>query len=358
MANSEDNDYGKYYKIDLVIVNDSFEPIEFDPVVNMSACVFDERNNILNCEVLSSEEYIKKVRNRQNWNSVLVGALEGFAAAGAGYSTSTTTTSSYTTGSVSTYGVRGGVRSSYSGSSMTTSTTQQYDAAAAYQARVIASDRIANFNSAQLTDRNIRNEEYFKRTTINPSEVVVGSVYLNRKTSDKSVKVNIDINGAEYHFGVSGLLSLSSMRRFEINNRDTILLKSYSSDKITYKTKQEQCKIKSIDIYNKYTLVTFSYVNLHDENGFCSIDPDAGLMYLRTAYYTYHNSDNPSTTTTVRMIKAENAPLIPDKYHFNYKGEELIFQIYFPPIPVETSQMDITVNRKDKMRWKSIILTK
>ena len=88
---------------------------------------------------------------------------------------------------------------SYYGNSSTTSTTVSYDGAAAYQAQVIASNRIANYEHALLEDRTIKQEGYLKKTTIHPGDVIQGYVNIKRVKGDSMV-VSVDINGAKYEF--------------------------------------------------------------------------------------------------------------------------------------------------------------
>lgn len=170
MTNNEVRDYGRYYQISMIIVNNSLFPIEFDPN-NITASMIDVKNMVSIIKVLSAEEYMKKVKRSQNWAMALNGLAEGIAASGAGYSTSTTNSSysGYSSGygSVSAYGNGGSAygnlysNTSYYGSS--TSTTTTYNAAAAYQAQIIANERIAAYDNALLTERVEKNEGYLKK---------------------------------------------------------------------------------------------------------------------------------------------------------------------------------------------------
>ena len=87
--------------------------------------------------------------------------------------------------------------SSYFGSSSSTTTT--YDAAAAYQAQVIASERVASYSNSLLSDRAIKEEGYLKRTTIYPGETISGYINIERKKG-KSMTIDINIGGAIYSF--------------------------------------------------------------------------------------------------------------------------------------------------------------
>lgn len=206
MTNNKVRDYGKYFQIPIIIANNSMYPIDFDPQ-KITAFLTDKKGNVRTLKVFTAEEYMKKVRNRQNWTIALFGFAEALSASNAGYSTSTTNSSSsgYSSsqGMISTFGNGGYGYGSYSGNSSyysnSSSTTRSYDGAAAYQAQVIASNRIASLDSALLAEREVKNEGYLKRTTVYPGENIMGYINIGRKKG-VSMAVNIDINGAVYEF--------------------------------------------------------------------------------------------------------------------------------------------------------------
>lgn len=210
MTNTQVKDYGKWYQISLIISNHSIAPIEFDPE-RITSTLTDSKGQGIALEVYSSDQYMRKVRRRQNLNMILAGIGEGLAAAGAGYSQSTTQTNSTYNGYSNSYGnayaygsggyAYGGYNGtgSYHGSSSTTSTTVSYDGAAAYQAQVIANNRIANYENALLQDRAIKQEGYLRKTTIYPGDAIQGYVNIKR-VKGNSMVVYVDINGAKYEF--------------------------------------------------------------------------------------------------------------------------------------------------------------
>lgn len=71
--------------------------------------------------------------------------------------------------------------------------------AAAYQAQVIASNRIAAYDNALLSERAAKNEGYLKKTTIYPGEVITGYINIGRKKGT-AMTINVNINGAIYEF--------------------------------------------------------------------------------------------------------------------------------------------------------------
>ena len=210
MTNTQKKDYGKWFQISLIIANNSIDPIEFDPE-KITSTLQKANGQEIALEVWSSDRYMRKVRRTQNWNMVLVGIGEGLAASGAGYSTSTTHTNSSYNGYSNSYGNAyaygsGGYAygsyngyGSYHGNSSTTSRTITYDGAAAYQAQVIASNRMANYENSLLQERAIKKEGYLRKTTIYPGDAISGYVNIKR-TSGASMTVIVDINGAKYEF--------------------------------------------------------------------------------------------------------------------------------------------------------------
>ena len=62
----------KWYRIDLIISNNSMVPIEFDPEL-ITAYSVDKKNIQRDLAVWSSEQYIKKVKRAQTWEAVAVG---------------------------------------------------------------------------------------------------------------------------------------------------------------------------------------------------------------------------------------------------------------------------------------------
>ena len=210
MVNASINrDYGRYFTLRIVLTNNSVQPITFNPALITAYKKKKDKTESLN--VLKSDEYIAKVSRRQNWNMFFNALSENMSANKAGYSTSSTqANSNYSGTSVSSaagavVGTNGAAISGavgvsrYAGSSSTSSTTVAYNGAAAYQAELIASDRIADYNNQMLQERNIKNAGYLKTTTVNPGETISGYVNIQYKKGDK-LSVNIPINSVIYPF--------------------------------------------------------------------------------------------------------------------------------------------------------------
>lgn len=183
MLNTRTNDYGKYFRVYVNITNNSFYPIEFDPN-DVVAVLKDKNGNEKQLEVQTAQQYDKRIRRTQMWEEALVALGNGWAAANAGRSQSTT----YTTfnGPNYSYGTR-------------ISTTIKRDASAAYQAQLVASNIIASFSQSNLRTRQSRQQGYLKRTTINPGESVSGYFNIKRKEGE-TLHITFNIAGAKFVF--------------------------------------------------------------------------------------------------------------------------------------------------------------
>ena len=206
MTIDEVRDYGKYYQTFIVIANNSMYAIEFEPEY-ITAMLNTYKNEEWELIVYSADDYMRKVRRRQNWDMALYAFSESLAAADAGYSTSTTTSAysgaSNSSANASVFGSDGYAIGNYSGNSAyygtSSSTITSYDANAAYRAKVIANDRVASYSNSLLSERAVKEEGYLKHTTIYPGETISGYINIERKKGS-SLNIEIYINGAIYTF--------------------------------------------------------------------------------------------------------------------------------------------------------------
>jgi len=150
---------------------------------------------------------MKKVQNRQAWNSFAIAFSESMAASNAGYSSSTTNTSVY--GSSNSYGSASGyVGNTYGsvyGSSSTystaygRSTTNSYNGAAAYAAQQNANNNISNYQGQQFQIKKTLSEGYLKLNTIPNQTEYIGYLNIDYKKVDH-LYLNIPLNGIIYKF--------------------------------------------------------------------------------------------------------------------------------------------------------------
>jgi hypothetical protein len=202
--------YGKYYIAEVLIFNGSGGTIDFIPT-NFIHPTFINGGIATTADIMSYEEYNKKVKNHQAWRAVAVGFANAYSASQAGYSTS------YSSGSVHGYGTSttnasayaygsGGWGSAYGTSTTNSSvnlygnsTTTTYDGGTAYAASQNAGRNTANFMDYQNIDRSQIKYEYLKRHTLKNGEEISGKINIPYKDAD-IVEITILFDGKEYIF--------------------------------------------------------------------------------------------------------------------------------------------------------------
>jgi len=202
--------YGKYYIAEIVIFNSSGNTIDFIPEYAFYP-LFINQGIVTTGNVMSYDEYNKKVKNMQAWRSFGIGLANAMSAYNAGYSTSTTNSSAYGYGSSNTntsvYGYGSGGWANVYGNSTTnasfnaygSSTTTTYDGGAAYLANQNAGRNMANFEAYQKIERNRIQYEYLKRHTLKSGEEISGKLNIPYKEAE-IVEINLLFNGKEYLF--------------------------------------------------------------------------------------------------------------------------------------------------------------
>lgn len=174
---AKDN-YGKYYRLNIFIKNIGKTPVTFNPDSVYSE-LLTSQNTIQQLNVLTNEEYQKKIKRSQAWTMALYGAVSGLNAGMAGYSTSNST--------------------HYSSNGYTYTTTQCYNANAAYQANIASTNQILALEQMMKNDRTIHEQGYLKTTTIYPNEAIIGHMNIKKKKG-KILTIIIPINGYIYSF--------------------------------------------------------------------------------------------------------------------------------------------------------------
>jgi antitoxin component YwqK of YwqJK toxin-antitoxin module len=205
---SIEKSYGKYYVAYITIENLTGESFMFNP--NSISAELKRNNGIEKGEVLSSDEYLRKIKRRQNWNSALVAFAESYNASNAGYSSSytKTNTSGYSNSYSNVYGAYGnsyvnlyGDTSTY-GSYASNSSTQSYNGAAAYTAQQNAQRNINEFKNQQNQIKNVLNQGYLKRNTIFNNQLINGQINIKYKKADE-ISIIVSVNGDDYEFNWS-----------------------------------------------------------------------------------------------------------------------------------------------------------
>ena len=171
------DEYGKWFLIEVSIINESSNSIIFDPA-NISAQITKNGRTSLH-NAWSATEYIKMVRRKQEFGTALLAIAEGLAASAASYSTTYTNTVTYGSGYP------------YPTYSYSTSTT--YNPEAARRASLEAEQRISDHEYSQAVRRKSMTEGYLQRNTIFPGEKLYGFVLIPRKDFDY-VTVNLQVD--------------------------------------------------------------------------------------------------------------------------------------------------------------------
>lgn len=200
-----DNNYGKYYQAVILLQNRTGKDLNFFP--DQVNSYFQLNQGLINAEILTYDEYMKKVRKRQTWNSLALALSEGLAAASAGYSYTSTTESAYGNsntnssayGSIgNTYGSAYGRSSTYS-SAYGRSVTESFNGSEAYAASQNAANNIERYQNQQYEIKRVISDGYAKTNTIpNGSEYIC---YINIKYIDaKALYLVIPFNDTDYYF--------------------------------------------------------------------------------------------------------------------------------------------------------------
>ena len=87
----------------------------------------------------------------------------------------------------------------YAGNVSSSNTTVSYDGYAAYQAGLIAEQRISDYNNKLVNEQNLKRQEYLKPTILQPGESVIGNINIKFKKADE-VTVNVPIGSVIYPF--------------------------------------------------------------------------------------------------------------------------------------------------------------
>lgn len=166
-------------------------------------------------EILSYEEYMKKVKTKQMWSGVFYKLNENIAASDAGHSTSNTEYYNHehekaTETRSKEYGRRGDQKdntyskntSTYDYKSHGTSRTDTYDGAAAYDAQQNAERKIDEYMQNQERVKEQISSEYLKSNTIKDGKEYAG--YFNIKyCKATTITIDIPINGTNYTFTIN-----------------------------------------------------------------------------------------------------------------------------------------------------------
>jgi len=211
MSLKKGRQYGKYYIAEVLIYNLTGQNIDFIPSQYIMAN-YIKKGVAKTGDILSYEQYNKKVKTAQGWRTFAVAFAESYNASQAGYSNSytsgsaniygnsTTNSSAYAFGSNGAWANAYGTSNTYGSATIYgSSSTQSYSGAANYAAQQNASRNIGNFESYQKQKRNVIQHEYLKRHTIKNGEELTGKINIKYQHAD-IIELYLIFNGKEYVF--------------------------------------------------------------------------------------------------------------------------------------------------------------
>jgi len=215
------NTYGEYYQLNIEIVNQTGEDFTFFPSKIISVLEeykTDKKTDeqILKSqkfgELLSSDDYLKKVNNKQFWTKVGSNLTLSNKASMAGQSSSRTQAAvaggsrGSVTGNATIYdnknnkvNASGSVSGSSSYAAAGVSNTQNFDGQAAYQAQKEVEQEMKQRDFELNQIKNVLNQGYLKTNTIENSQQIFGFINIKLDDADK-VQVLIPVNGKNYLF--------------------------------------------------------------------------------------------------------------------------------------------------------------
>lgn len=181
-----EKNYGKYYKFNVSIVNNTPDRIDFVP--DFSSLRTEVRGRKITNQgrlrLLSYDNYMKIVQGRQLGNAILAGVGTGLANISAGY----TTVSSNTT-----------YKSSY-GSGYISSSTTFYSPTLARLEREQNMEMLANYADAESGRLNLIELGYLRANTLREGEMLESYVYMPYDKNVELVKLLLKVGGQDYEF--------------------------------------------------------------------------------------------------------------------------------------------------------------
>lgn len=215
------NTYGEYYQLNIEIVNQTGQEFTFFPskiVTVLEEYKTDKKTNEQTLksqkfgELLSSDDYLKKVNKKQFWSKVGSNITLSNRASLAGQSSSRTqaavagSSSGSVTANASLYdnknnrvNANGTAYGSSSYSAVGVSKTDNFDGQAAYQAQKEVDQEMKQRDFELNQIKNVLNQGYLKTNTIENSQKIFGFINIKHDDADK-VQVLIPINGKNYFF--------------------------------------------------------------------------------------------------------------------------------------------------------------
>lgn len=176
-------DYGKYFKVDISVINNSSKRIDFIPS-NINITVDESIKNKEKYNPISYSEYNRKVKKRQNRNSFLAAFAAGLSNATAGV-TYSQSNSYYSNNNTSGY--------------VLTNTTSYSPTLASLQYQQNA-ENLNNLNNSQIERMNYINEGYLKNHTIFPNTTLEGYILIPYHKRISNIDMILRLDDTEFDF--------------------------------------------------------------------------------------------------------------------------------------------------------------
>ena len=169
-------EYGKYFKVELSVLNNSSNRVDFIPE-NIEVNVNGDVRKKEKYKQLSFEEYKLKAERRQAFQQGLVSGLQGFSEGMAGNTYSTSTSTNWDNGYPH----------------ITTTTTQSYSPALANIQRQQNQKNLNEMQEVGIEEMKFISEGYLKNHTIFPNTSLEGYILIpyHRKVTDIDLVVRI-----------------------------------------------------------------------------------------------------------------------------------------------------------------------
>ena len=181
--------FGKYFRVEISVVNNTDNRVEFIPA-NIDINVNGDVRKKEKYKALSFEEYKKKVDNKVGWATGIVAGLNGYAEGVAGTTYSTSQSTNWDAGYPQ----------------ITTTTTQSYSPALANMQRQQNQQNMNEMQEGINDEVQLINQGYLKVNTLFPNSVLEGYILIpyHRKVTDIDLIVNIagkkfDFSNSKFH---------------------------------------------------------------------------------------------------------------------------------------------------------------
>lgn len=206
----EVKDYGKYYRIFILLANYTNTNIIFD-TSNISAKLMSDSKKDRVAKIYTSDEYIKKINKKTALAKWYHNTNERMNAAQAGETTvtsqinSTSTGSNTTNGTVSAHSTTNSAYGNYNSNTTTygsvngtISSTVRVNSAT-YDAQQIATKNIQEYNQKLEEMKQKHASDYIHYTSLRPYDYIFGYVNIDKENGEE-LEISININGIAYPF--------------------------------------------------------------------------------------------------------------------------------------------------------------